>query len=127
LLSGFDVLLDRSSGDVRTNPRNLLTCGYAFSLQSALTRNAFARPKHETDAKKMNWISLPGPVTYTKINIDFNWTADEHSRHDKERSHDDTSFRPSSNCVLQSSLNKPSGVRGSKGARSLRARESLAF
>ena len=73
-------------------------------------------PNIETDAKKMNWISLPDLITYTKVNIDLNWTADEHGRHDKERPHRDASFRPSSNCVLQSSLNKPFRVRESKGA-----------
>jgi hypothetical protein len=31
----------------------------------------------ETDAKKMNWISLPDLITYAKVNIDLNWTADE--------------------------------------------------
>src|SRR6516165_4909935 len=35
LLSGFPVLLASLTAHVRTNPRNLLACGYALSLQSA--------------------------------------------------------------------------------------------
>ena len=66
--------------------------------------------------RTFNRIPLPDPIPYAEVNIDLNWTADEHSRHDEERPPHDTSFRPSSNCVLQSSLNKPSGVRESKGA-----------
>jgi hypothetical protein len=47
LLSGFEVLLDMVSGYMRINPRNVLACGYALSLQSRGTmkltpRNAAA-------------------------------------------------------------------------------------
>jgi len=35
--------------------------------------------------RTFNGIPLPDPIPYAEVNIDLNWTTDEHSRHDEER------------------------------------------
>jgi hypothetical protein len=51
LLSGFPVLLTSLIAHVRINPRNLLACDYALSLQSAPARNASICSEYEPATK----------------------------------------------------------------------------